>query len=123
MAKPHASHSLTTSNYFSMNPPRPREERSFQQATNESSAPFRTRTPFAPRIFSAIAGIQGEITTQYVLRYTPDFDPEGKPKVYRKITVDIPGLPNVKIRAREGYYPEEVPLGPATTAKGPSGAK
>ncbi|HXK01610.1 MAG TPA: VWA domain-containing protein [Verrucomicrobiae bacterium] len=73
-------------------------------------------------IIKAVGGIGGEITTQYVLRYTPDFDPEGKPKVYRKITVDIPGLPNVKIRAREGYYPEEVPLGPAT-AKGPSGAK
>ena len=62
-------------------------------------------------IIKAVGGIGGEITTQYVLRYTPQIDADGKPKVYRKISVDIPGLPNVKIRAREGYYPEEVPIG------------
>ena len=43
-------------------------------------------------IIKAVGGIGGEITTQYILRYRPDFDPEGKPKQYRKITVDIPGL-------------------------------
>jgi VWFA-related protein len=64
-------------------------------------------------IIKAVGNIGGEITTQYVLRYTPDFDPEGKPKVFRKISVDIPGLPNVKIRARDGYYPNDVPQGQA----------
>jgi Ca-activated chloride channel family protein len=64
-------------------------------------------------IIKAVGGIGGEITTQYILRYRPDFDPEAKPKVYRKITVDIPGLPNVKISAREGYFPNEVPGAPA----------
>jgi VWFA-related protein len=65
-------------------------------------------------IIKAVGGISGEITTQYVLRYTPDIDMDAKAKVYRKIKVDIPGLPNVTIKAREGYYPEEVPLGPGT---------
>jgi hypothetical protein len=67
-------------------------------------------------IIKAVGGIGGEITTQYILRYKPDIDPEAKPKQYRKITVDIPGLPNVKISAREGYFPNEVPgLVPAQT--------
>jgi VWFA-related protein len=60
-------------------------------------------------IIKAVGGIGGEITTQYILRYRPDIDPEAKPKQFRKITVDIPGLPNVKISAREGYYPNEIP--------------
>ncbi len=60
-------------------------------------------------IIKAVGGIGGEITTQYILRYKPDIDPEAKPKQYRKITVDIPGLSNVKISAREGYFPNEVP--------------
>ena len=61
-------------------------------------------------IIKAVGGIGGEITTQYILRYKPDYDTtESRPKQYRKITVDIPGLPNVKISAREGYYPNEVP--------------
>ena len=65
-------------------------------------------------IIKAVGGIGGEITTQYILRYKPDFDTtESRPKQYRKITVDIPGLPNVKISAREGYFPNEVPNAPA----------
>jgi VWFA-related protein len=68
-------------------------------------------------IIKAVGGIGGEITTQYVLVYKPEID-DSKQKVYRKITVDIPGLPNVKIRAREGYYPEDVPLAAAPTAAG-----
>jgi len=75
-------------------------------------------------IIKAVGGIGGEITTQYILRYRPDFDPEGKPKQYRKITVDIPGLPNVKISAREGYFPNDVPGAvPATPAPTPASAK
>jgi len=65
-------------------------------------------------IIKAVGGIGGEITTQYILRYKPDYDTtESRPKQYRKITVDIPGLPNVKISAREGYFPNEVPNAPA----------
>jgi Ca-activated chloride channel family protein len=63
----------------------------------------------ASGIIRAVGGIGGEITTQYVLRYTPDVDPEAKQKVFRKIKVEIPSLPNVKISARSGYYPNEVP--------------
>ena len=62
----------------------------------------------AQGITEATASLSGEISTQYVLRYIPDIDQESKPKVYRKIQVDIPGLPNVKVRAREGYYPQGI---------------
>jgi VWFA-related protein len=65
-------------------------------------------------IIKAVGGISGEITTQYVLRYTPDIDMDAKSRIFRRIKVDIPGLPNVTIKAKEGYYPEEVPLGPGT---------
>ena len=75
-------------------------------------------------IIKAVGGIGGEITTQYVLTYTPDIDVDAKQKVYRKISVDIPGLPNVKIKAREGYYPDDVPIGPgAPLGKRPTGDK
>ena len=63
-------------------------------------------------IIKAVGGIGGEITTQYILRYKPDYDLDVKSKTYRKITVDIPGLPNVKISARDGYFPNEVPQTP-----------
>lgn len=53
-------------------------------------------------IVRAIGATAGEITTQYILRYTPsDTD---RAKTYRKIEVRV-GLPFVKVRAREGYYP------------------
>ena len=57
-------------------------------------------------IIKAISGISAEITTQYVLRYVPDFDREAKPKEYRHIKVDIPSLPGIKPLTRDGYYPE-----------------
>src|SRR6185312_13786482 len=69
-------------------------------------------------LFSAVADLMGEITTQYVLRYHPDFKPDCPPsqgtcedtanKQYRKIKVSV-GLPNVIVRARDGYYPFAVP--------------
>jgi Ca-activated chloride channel homolog len=55
-------------------------------------------------IFRAIAGIAGEVTTQYILRYVPDVGP-GSPKQFRKIRVAVGSLPTVKIRFRKGYYP------------------
>ncbi len=53
-------------------------------------------------MFRAIAAVAGEVTTQYILRYVPDV-PESD-KVFRNIRVVV-NLPNVKIRARKGYYP------------------
>ncbi|HKW99711.1 MAG TPA: VWA domain-containing protein [Bryobacteraceae bacterium] len=59
-------------------------------------------------IFRAVANIAGEVTTQYVLRYTPDIDPRSDNKAFRNIRVTV-DLPNVKIRARKGYYPQGMP--------------
>jgi len=60
-------------------------------------------------IIDAVTGITGEITTQYILRYTPDIESDFKPKVFRRIVVDVPSLPTVKIHARLGYFPNPVP--------------
>jgi VWFA-related protein len=60
-------------------------------------------------IMSSVMGVSGEITTQYVLRYVPDLDPEDRPKVFRKIKIDIPSLPTAKIRTRIGYFPNLAP--------------
>lgn len=53
-------------------------------------------------IVRAIGATAGEITTQYILRYVPDNT--DRAKTFRKIEVRV-GLPFVKVRAREGYYP------------------
>ena len=53
-------------------------------------------------MFKAIANVAGEITTQYIIRYIPQ-GTESK-KVFRNIKVSVE-LPNVKVRARKGYYP------------------
>jgi Ca-activated chloride channel family protein len=55
-------------------------------------------------IFHAVASIAGEVTTQYIMRYTPDIDPKTEGKAFRNIRVAV-NLQNVKIRARKGYYP------------------
>jgi VWFA-related protein len=60
-------------------------------------------------IIKAVGGIGGEVTTQYVLRYIPDVDPEARAKVFHHIKVEIPTLPNVKIHARNGYYFNAIP--------------
>ena len=59
-------------------------------------------------IIKAVSSLLGEITTQYVLRFIPEIDPEAKPKVFRSIKVEVPSLPTVKIHARDGYYPNPV---------------
>jgi hypothetical protein len=66
----------------------------------------------ASGIIKAVGGIQGEITTQYVLRYIPELGPDDRPRQFRNIRVEIPSLPDVKIRAKTGYFPE--PLVPAS---------
>ena len=51
----------------------------------------------------------GEITTQYVMRYTPDVTEKSAARQYRRIVVTVKPngieLPNVTIRYRPGYYP------------------
>jgi hypothetical protein len=74
----------------------------------------RYASEISSHIIKAVSGISAEITTQYVLRYTPDFDRDAKQKEYRRIKVDIPSLPGIKPLTRDGYYPERV--GAATTA-------
>jgi len=53
-------------------------------------------------IYSSIAKIAGEITTQYVLRYVPSETDESR--VRRTIKVEV-GIPNVIVKARTYYYP------------------
>jgi hypothetical protein len=55
-------------------------------------------------ILKAVLGIEGDITQQYVMRYIPDAL-DTRMKQFRQIKVDIPELPNVKIRFKPGYYP------------------
>jgi len=60
-------------------------------------------------ITRSILGIAGDITSQYILRYVPEVAPDAKYKPYRHIKVQIPSLPSVVIRSRDGYYPAAVP--------------
>jgi Ca-activated chloride channel family protein len=56
----------------------------------------------ASAIFKSVANVAGEVTTQYILRYIPnDDDPK---KTFRELNVKV-ALPDVKVRARKGYYP------------------
>ena len=69
-------------------------------------------------MFEAVRDLMGEITTQYVMRYHPDFRSDCPPgqakcessvdKQYRHIKVTV-GVPNVTLRFRDGYYPFAVP--------------
>ena len=56
-------------------------------------------------IFRAVTDIAGEVTTQYILRYTPNVDPKTEGKTFRNIRIAV-NLANVRIRARKGYYPQ-----------------
>jgi VWFA-related protein len=55
-------------------------------------------------IFRSVASLSGEITTQYVIRYTPDVAEKSEARQFRRlrVVVDVPG---VQVRARNGYYP------------------
>jgi VWFA-related protein len=57
-------------------------------------------------LYTAIANVAGEVTTQYILRYVPDTDgaPTDPKRVARRIKVTV-DLPLVKVRARREYYP------------------
>jgi VWFA-related protein len=63
-------------------------------------------------VIDSVAKIQGNISTQYILRYSPDLDPGVSDKVFRRIKVEVPSLPGVKVYARDGYYPNAVPGAP-----------
>ena len=62
-------------------------------------------------IFRSVASLSGEITEQYVMRYTPDVADKGSDKQFRRIKVTIPSLPAAVVRYRPGYYPFGVPQG------------
>jgi VWFA-related protein len=59
-------------------------------------------------IFHSVASLSGEITTQYVMRYTPDVSERSETRQFRRIRVVV-DLPNVQVRYRSGYYPFGVP--------------
>jgi len=54
-------------------------------------------------MFDAIVKVAGEVTTQYILRYVPYTS--DTTRQFRSVRVDVPGLADVKVRARRGYYP------------------
>ncbi len=86
----------------------------FAQPSDEGSYAYKVGTggyeaEISSNIIKAVGSVAGDITTQYVLRYVPDVDPDAKAKVFRNIKVEIANLPNVKIRARRGYYPVGIP--------------
>jgi VWFA-related protein len=56
----------------------------------------------AKGMFNAVAAIQGEVTTQYILRYIPENTDSRK--AFRSIKVEVPTLEGVQIRYRNGYY-------------------
>ena len=55
-------------------------------------------------IFRSVASLSGDITTQYVIRYTPDVGPASEARQFRRIKVSV-NLPGVQLRYRNGYYP------------------
>ncbi|HBY62633.1 MAG TPA: VWA domain-containing protein, partial [Solibacterales bacterium] len=57
----------------------------------------------AQGLFKAVADVAGEVTTQYILRYIPEANDTDSAKIFRRVRVDV-NLPNVKVRARNGYY-------------------
>jgi Ca-activated chloride channel homolog len=58
-------------------------------------------------IFRAISNISGEITTQYIMRYTPNAGEKGADRAFRRLKVTV-NLLGVKVRFRSGYYPAAV---------------
>ena len=59
-------------------------------------------------IIKSVGSISGDVSTQYVLRYIPDVDPDDKPRQFRRIKVEV-DVPDVIVRARKGYYPVSLP--------------
>ncbi|HTA45124.1 MAG TPA: VWA domain-containing protein [Bryobacteraceae bacterium] len=59
-------------------------------------------------IFRSVANLSGDITSQYVMRYTPDIGPGTDTKQFRRIKVTV-NLPSAVLRYRDGYYPYAPP--------------
>jgi Ca-activated chloride channel family protein len=57
----------------------------------------------ASSLFRTVANITGEVTTQYILRYIPN-ESASTDKPFHELNVKV-SLPDVKVRARKGYYP------------------
>jgi VWFA-related protein len=60
-------------------------------------------------IFRSVANLTGEITAQYVMRYSPDVADKTANRQFRHIKVTVNNLPTVSMRYRLGYYPFPVP--------------
>jgi VWFA-related protein len=76
-------------------------------------------------IITAVTHLQGELTTQYVLRYVPDTDQEARDRIFRRVKVELPKLPNAIVKTRDGYYPNSLPAAPPQqelVARPPGGA-
>jgi hypothetical protein len=63
------------------------------------------------QMYRAVADIAGEVTMQYIIRYSSNNPTE---KSYRNVKVVV-DLGNVKVRARKGYYASAAPLAQNTT--------
>ncbi len=78
------------------------------QPSDEGNYAYRVGTgqyaaALAKGLFDSVAALAGEVTTQYILRYVPNYTTNSK--AFRTIKVEV-NLPNtVKIRHRLGYYP------------------
>ena len=61
-------------------------------------------------IYKAVGSLEGEITTQYILRYSPEFDAVSANKDKHRIKVEIPTLPpgSYKALTRPDYYPNRI---------------
>ena len=64
----------------------------------------------AGAINASVQSLQGEITTQYILRYRPNIDPATAYRDTRRVKIEIPGLPadSVKLLYRETYFSNPV---------------
>ena len=60
-------------------------------------------------IIDSVADLEGNITSQYIVTYVPDIDPSASTKDFRRLKIEVPSLPNTKIYARDGYFPNPVP--------------
>jgi VWFA-related protein len=60
-------------------------------------------------IMDSVADLEGNITSQYILSYVPDINPSASTKDFRRLKIEVPSLPNTRIYARDGYYPNPVP--------------
>ena len=71
-------------------------------------SPVRPFVTHLPRYSLAVAAGRflenREVTTQYILRYVPDAAVSDTNRAFREVNVKV-SLPDVKVRARKGYFP------------------